>query len=297
MFVITHRKYFFLFSGIMIAASLLAVIMWGLKPGIDFTGGSLIEVEYQGARPEAPVLREALSKTTFADSLVQETGEKGVLVRTKDLSEEDHAKILAELSLKNTAPFTEKRFTSIGPVISGELRTKAFTSILLVSLLIILFITFTFRHVSAPVKSWKYGVIAIATLVHDVIIPTGLFAVLGKLYGAEVDTLFVTALLAILGISVADTIVVFDRIRENLRTKGSSHFSQTVGESLKQTFTRSLNTSVVTLLAIFALLVFGPASTHNFALVLATGLVFGTYSSIFIASPLLVEVERFQKKK
>jgi len=281
----------------MILASISAIFLWGLKPEIDFTGGSFIEIIYDGPRPEVIKLREALSAKGFSDSLIQETGERGVLVRTKDLSEEEHKMVLSELSLKNTALFSEKRFTSIGPVISGELRTKAILSIALVSLLIILFITFAFRHVSEPVKSWKYGVIAILTLLHDVTIPTGLFAILGKFSGAEVDTLFVTALLAILGISVSDTIVVFDRIRENLRVRKGIHFEEVVGESLKQTFTRSINTSVTTLLAIFALLIFGPESTHNFSLVLATGLVFGTYSSIFIASPLLVEVDKLQKKR
>jgi len=297
MFVITHRKYFFAFSAILITASLLAIIFWGLKPGIDFTGGALLEVSYKSARPDVSVVRKALSDAGTTEALVQETGDEGFIIRTKDLTETEHEQILATLSLGGTAPFTEKRFTTIGPVISSELRTKSFTSITLVSALIIIFITFTFRGVSEPVKSWKYGLIAITTLVHDVVIPTGLFAVLGKLYGVEVDTLFVTALLAILGISVADTIVVFDRIRENLKEKKGGSFAQTVGESLTQTITRSINTSVTTLLAILALLFFGPESVRTFALVLATGLVFGTYSSICIASPLLVEIEHFQKHK
>jgi preprotein translocase subunit SecF len=297
MFVITYRKYFFAFSALLLLSSLFAIFAWGLKPGIDFTGGALIEVSYEGGRPDVSAVRQALAGAGNTEALVQETGDAGLLVRTKDLTEVEHQTILTTLSLNGSAPVTEKRFATIGPVISGELRTKSFTSIALVSLLIILFITFAFRGISEPVKSWKYGLIAIATLVHDVLIPTGLFAVLGKLYGVEVDTLFVTALLAILGISVSDTIVVFDRIRENLKDKKGGSFAQTVGESLQQTLTRSINTSATSLLAILALFFFGPESVRTFALVLATGMVFGTYSSIFVASPLLVEVERLQKLK
>jgi preprotein translocase subunit SecF len=296
MFIIKHRIIFFLFSGVCILGSFFAVFFWGLNFGIDFKGGSLLEVEYKNERLETSLIQNKLSSLSL-EALIQDTGEKGIIIRTKDLSEEERVLLVQTLSFEGKSELVEKRFTSIGPVISKELRNKAFTSIILVSLLIILFITFTFRHVSEPVKSWKYGVIAILTLLHDVTIPTGLFAILGKVSGAEVDTLFITALLAILGISVSDTIVVFDRIRENLRLRGSKNFEETVGESLRQTIARSVNTSVTTLLAISALYFFGPESTQNFALVLGTGLIFGTYSSICIASPLLVEAERFQKKK
>ena len=297
MFIIKHRIIFFLFSGACILLSLFAVFLWGLNFGIDFKGGSLLEIEYKTERPDASLIKEALLPLNLGEFIIQATGEKGIIVRTKTLTEEDRLLLVKTLSFEGKSEVIEKRFTSIGPVISGELRSKAITSILLVSLLIILFITFTFRHVSDPVKSWKYGVIAIVTLIHDVTIPTGLFAILGKISGAEVDALFVTALLAILGISVSDTIVVFDRIRENLRLRGSKNFEDTVGESLKQTFARSINTSMTTLLAIFALYFFGPEPTQNFALVLGVGLIFGTYSSIFIASPLLVVAEKLQKRK
>lgn len=296
MFVITHRKWFFLFSGFFVLASWAAVLTWGLKPGIDFTGGTLIEVEYAGARPTEVVVRDTLTPLLSGVPVVQSAGEKGIIVKTKALSETERVEVTEALKKIGTGPVTEKRLNSIGPSIGKELQSKSILSISLVVLFIVLFIAFSFRQVSEPVRSWKYGVIAIVTLVHDISIPTGLFAYLGKFSGAEVDTLFVTALLAILGLSVSDTIVVFDRIRENLRVARKNSFEETVGDSLSQVFTRSINTSVTVLLAIVALYFFGPESTRYFALTLGTGLVFGTYSSIFVASPLLVVWERWSRK-
>lgn len=296
MFVITHRKWFFLFSAVFVVASWLALASWGLNLGIDFTGGTLIEVEYTGARPTEVQVREALTPLLTSAPLVQSAGEKGIIIKTKALSEPERVKVTEALQKIGTGPMLEKRLTSIGPSIGKELRSKALLSITLVVLLIISFIAFSFRHVSEPVRSWKYGLIAIVALIHDISIPTGLFAVLGHFYGAEVDTLFVTALLAILGLSVSDTIVVFDRIRENLRNAHKNSFEETIGGSLSQVFTRSINTSVTVLLAVIALYFFGPDSTRFFALTLGTGLVFGTYSSIFIASPLLVVWENWSRR-
>jgi preprotein translocase subunit SecF len=162
---------------------------------------------------------------------------------------------------------------------------------------IILFVAYAFRKVSHPVSSWKYGFVVIVALIHDIIIPTGVFALLGYLYGVEVDTLFIVALLTTLGLSVSDTIVVFDRIRENIIAKKNKSFPDLVGESLSQTFGRSINTSVVVLLMVLSLVFFGPESTRLFSIVLAIGMFFGTYSSIFLASPLLVIVEKLQKKQ
>jgi preprotein translocase subunit SecF len=156
-----------------------------------------------------------------------------------------------------------------------------------VVLAILCFIAFSFREVSRPVSSWKYGVIAMVTLLHDIIVPTGVYVLLSHYYGAEVDTLFVISLLTILGISIADKIVVFDRIRENLKGGSSRNFEDVVGTSLRQTFTRSINTSVTVILALVALYLFGPVTTKFFALTLTVGMIVGTYSSIFVASPLL----------
>ncbi|MBI2120896.1 MAG: protein translocase subunit SecF, partial [Parcubacteria group bacterium] len=191
----------------------------------------------------------------------------------------------------------EKRFTSIGPVIGHELRAKAWVSIMAVLLAIVLFVAFAFRKVSLPVSSSKYGLITIVALAHDIIVPTGALALLGYFSGVEADVLFVTAILTILGFSVHDTIVVFDRVRENLKLKVSENFSEVVGTSLRQTFVRSINTSLTVILVLAALLYFGPASTHNFSLILLIGIIAGTYSSVFLASPLLVLAEELQKKK
>jgi preprotein translocase subunit SecF len=187
----------------------------------------------------------------------------------------------------------EDQFTTVGPTLGAELLRKAWIALGLVMLCIILFIAFAFRHVSKPVASWKYGVVAIVTLLHDVLIPAGLFAFLGFYDGAEIDSLFIVALLTILGISINDTIVVFDRIRENLRLNEERHkqetFESVVGRSIKQTLSRSLNTSLTVIIVLFSLFLVGPVSTKDFALTLIVGMVAGTYSSIFLAAPLLVE--------
>jgi preprotein translocase subunit SecF len=195
---------------------------------------------------------------------------------------------------------TEERFTTIGPTLGAELQRKAIAGIIVVLVMIIIFIAWAFRKVSRPLSSWKYGVVAIITLAHDVLVPAGVFAVLGQFMGVEIDLLFLTALLAILGYSINDTIVVFDRIRENLagsyRTNMKEGFDQIVGRSLRETFMRSINTSLTTSLVLIALLVFGSPAIFYFALALLIGIIAGTYSSIFIASPLLVLIyEKFGK--
>jgi len=208
---------------------------------------------------------------------------------------------MTALSDSGKVSLTEKRFNSIGPVLGKEAIEKSWMSISLVLLAIILFITFAFRKVSRPVSSWKYGLIAIVALGHDVLIPTGVFAVLGHYAGFEIDTLFVTALLVVLGFSIHDTIVVFDRVRENLRRNTEYHekkqFDTIVGESINQTFVRSINTSLTTLIAIAVLYTFGPDATKHFSLTLLIGIIAGTYSSIFIGSPLLVTWQKWQDKR
>ena len=204
-------------------ASFLALLVWGLKPGIDFTGGSLLEVEYKAARPAIDQLQKAVNELGLGNVMLQPTGEKDLIVRLKDVNPEEHSKLLNALAISGNQP-EEKRFDSIGPVIGKELRQKSWIAIGLVALMIILYISWAFRKVSRPVSSWKYGVAAVIALIHDVIIPSGLFAVLGHFKGIEVDVLFITALLTILGFSVHDTIVVFDHIRENLKRQVAKTF-------------------------------------------------------------------------
>jgi preprotein translocase subunit SecF len=288
MTIVNYRKIWYGFSILLIAGSLFAVFYFGLNLGLDFTGGSLLEVEYSDSRPDISVLREELDKNGFESSQIQTTRERGVIVRSPNLSEEEHQRLLSVIG----SP-TEKRFHSIGPVIGQELKQKAWIAISIVVVMIILFIAYAFRGVSWPVSSWKYGLVAIVALLHDIIVPVGLFAYIG----AEVDVLFVTALLAILGFSVNDTIVVFDRVRENLKLKASKDFSETVGMSLSQTIARSINTSITTLFVLGFLYFMGGEATKMFSLVLSIGVVAGTYSSIFLASPLLVTIQKLQKKK
>ncbi|HEY9481104.1 MAG TPA: protein translocase subunit SecF [Candidatus Paceibacterota bacterium] len=289
MFIVRNRAVFYSISGILCVAALVALFAWGLKPGIDFTGGSIVEVAYDNASSTRPVVTaESLG---LEGASIRETGSNGFIIRAKELTPEEHNTLLAELGNP-----VEKRFDSVGPILGKEALQKSWMSIGLVLLAIVLFITFVFRRVSRPVSSWKYGLIAIVGLAHNILIAAGAFALFGHLFGFEIDTLFVTALLVILGFSIHDTIVVFDRVRENLRddSKGRKAFDELVGESVRATFVRSVNTSLTTLLAIVVLYLVGPEATKHFSLALAIGIAAGTYSSIFLCSPLLVSAFKWQ---
>lgn len=299
MIIIRHRILFYIISGALILASVIAIFAFGLNLGIDFTGGTLMEAEFAGERPANDVLGERLAGAGFPEARIQAADDRGVLVRFRDVSEQEHVQILSALA--NTPTYTEilteKRFDSVGPTIGAELRRKAGVALALVLLLILVFVSWAFRHVSRPVASWKYAVTAIAALGHDVLLPAGLFAVFGRFTGVEADALFVTALLTILGFSVHDTIVVFDRIRENLRKTPNDDFETVVGRSLNETFARSLATSFAVFLVIAALFWFGAEATRYFALTLLAGIIFGTYSSLFLASPLLVTWHRWSARR
>lgn len=297
MFIIKHKKIFIGISIVLVLLSIASVCVFGLNFGIDFKGGALSEVVYKDARPTQPELNPALEALGFGSIVLQPTGDLGYIVKSRDLTEAEHSQLLATLSQNNQNVLAEKSFNSIGPSVGKELTRKAIIAIILVSLGIIFFIAYAFRKVSKPVSSWRYGLIAIVSLLHDVIIPVGIFAAMSHFMGIEVDTLFVVAVLTILGLSVSDTIVIFDRIRENLRNRVATEFNETVGTSLNQSFVRSICTSLTVILVLLSLVFFGPASTKYFALMLTFGMFFGTYSSIFLASPMLVLVEEMQKKK
>ncbi|MCC6198944.1 protein translocase subunit SecF [Candidatus Nomurabacteria bacterium] len=288
MFVITYQKIFLTLSAVFVAVGLGFIVAFGLTPGIDFTGGSALGLSFADVRPETTVLKERADNVGFSDALIQTVGDKGISVKTRDLTDAERAYLIAALTDDGREVATQESFTTIGPSVGSELKRKAILSIVLVLISIICFVAYAFRKVSTPVSSWKYGLAVIIALAHDIIIPAGVFALLGHLIGAEVDTLFVVALLTTLALSVSDTIVVFDRVRENLPLMKGASFSSVVGESLSQTFARSINTSLVVLVMVVALALFGPSSTRLFATVLAIGMFFGTYSSIFLASPLLV---------
>ncbi|MBU0612090.1 protein translocase subunit SecF [Patescibacteria group bacterium] len=297
MFIIKNKKIFVGISIALIILSIVSICVFGLKVGIDFKGGALTEIVYKDARPTQVDLNSTLENLNFGSILLQPTGDLGYIIKSRDLSEAEHGALLKALSQDGKNFFEEKSFNSIGPSVGRELTKKAIIAIILVSLAIICFIAYAFRKVSKPVSSWRYGIIAIVSLLHDVTIPIGLFAIFSHYYGAELDTLFVVAALTILGLSVSDTIVIFDRIRENLKNRIDISFGDTVGKSLKQSYVRSICTSLTVILVLLSLFFFGPASTKYFALMLTAGMFFGTYSSIFLASPLLVLVEGWQKKK
>ncbi len=297
MWVVKHRKIFYTISLLLVAACIVSLVIWGVKPGIDFTGGTLVEVSYPSGRPDQGAIVSQLSIIDRFAS-IRPAGEDGYIVRMKAIDQTEKVEVMDALSLKGSTQLVEKTFDSIGPVLGVEALRKSTVSIVLVILAIVLFITFAFRKVSEPVSSWKYGLTAIVALIHDVIIPIGVFSVLGHFFGYEVDTLFVTALLVVLGFSVHDTIVVFDRVRENLRHgSGKKSFEHIVGESISQTFTRSINTSLTTLLALTVLYFVGGDTTKHFSLALIIGIAAGTYSSIFVGSPLLVTIEKLSAKR
>jgi preprotein translocase subunit SecF len=293
MFIIKYKKIFVTISAILVSLSIASILFFGLNLGIDFKGGSLLEVEYKTARPEQNIVESSIKSLSIGEILVQPMGTMGYSIKTRDITDGERVSVLQVLG----SDATEKSFTSIGPSVGAELVRKSIISFILVALGIIFWIAFSFRKVSKPVSSWQYGFIAVVALIHDVTISAGVFALLGHLTGAEVDTLFVVAILTVLGLSVSDTIVVFDRIRENIRVGHFKTFEETVGVSLNQVYTRSIATSSTVIIALLALVFFGPTSTRVFAIMLTAGMFFGTYSSIFLASPLLVISKNIIKSK
>lgn len=298
--IIGHKYIYLTFSGILIVASILCLIIWGLKIGIDFTGGSLMEVEFtDGSLPTIDNVKKVLTPLKLGDITIQPIGSKGMLLRFRDVDEQTHQDILKALGgLQGPKETIERRFDTIGPIVGKELRRRSFAAIGFTALGIVLYLAWAFRHVSKPVASWKYGVVAVSAFIHDVTIPVGVFAVLGHFYGVTVDSLFITALLTVMGFSVHDTIVIFDRIRENLaKLKSVESYENTVNRSVNETISRSINTSLTVLMVLFAIMIFGGQTTQYFALALIVGIIFGTYSSIFVASPLLVIWEQSMRRK
>ncbi len=294
--VVTLRPLWYVLSALMIGLSLAFFAMWGLKQGIEFTGGSLMVLRYQD-RPSITEIEQSLRTPSvdFGSVVIQPVGDTDVQLRLKHLGEEEH-KTLFEVLQKQRADVTELSFDAIGPVVGEELRQKSLQGIVVVLLAIMAYVAYVFRKVSIPVQSWKYGLVTIFTAFHDVIVPVGVFSFLGHFYGMEIGTAFIAAVLTILGYSITDTIVVMDRIRENLQKKTGT-FEEIVTLSVRQTFVRSFSTSITTLLTLVAIHIFGGESLRDFTLTLIIGIAVGTYSSIFIASPLLVTWERFRRRK
>lgn len=320
MHIIRNRKIYLIIGAMIVLVSAAIVLAFGVKPGIDFTGGSLMEVRYASV-PEKSLVEESVSGLNLGNFSIRQSESEagsGYLVTTRDLSEAERASL--ETTLRGLGTEGELvRFTSIGPVIGEELADKAVWAIGAVVALIIIYVAIAFSGVGAPVSSWVYGFMTILVLGHDILVPVAFVSLMGKFMAVQVDVLFVTVLLTILGFSVNDTIVIFDRIREKLKQNrteskqertepgGITHvditytltkpFDQIVGQAVDETMTRSINTSLTVLLALIALYVFGSSVTQMFALSLIVGIIAGAYSSIFIASPLLVFYQEWQAKK
>lgn len=321
MFVIVHRKIFVAIALALVVGSIAVISIFGLRLGIDFAGGSLTEVAFSTTLPDKAVLEENITNLNIGNFTVRESqdevGRDGFLVRTRSLSESEREALAnAALSVGEGGEVT--RFTSIGPVIGQELRDKSVWAVTGVALIIVLYVAFAFSGIGKPVSSWVYGGITIFVLIHDVLLPAAMISVLGVVAGVEIDVLFVMAILAVLGYSVNDTIVVFDRVRENLiqnRTERkvktnvagvvneeieytlTKPFEEIVGSAVTQTIARSINTSFTTLITLTALYIIGGSVTQTFALVLMVGVLAGTYSSIAMASPLLITYAKWQEGK
>jgi len=294
-----YSAVYYIFSGILIIATIVSLSMFGLKFGIEFVGGSNMQVEFSNERPSNEAIQKALNSFDLGEITVQPIGvsggSSGAILKFRGVDETTHQQILAELN--KLTPTTEKGFQYIGPSIGQELRNKTELAIVLALLAITIYIALAFRKVSRPVSSWKYGVASLIALFHDILIPLGVFSILGKLYNVEITIPIIAALLTILGFSVHDTIVIFDRVRENILRKGMGQFEDTVNLSLTQTLGRSISTVLTVEFVLISLYFLGGETLKYFALALIIGITSGAYSSICIAGPLLVSWYKMGSKE
>ncbi|MDE2311582.1 MAG: protein translocase subunit SecF [Patescibacteria group bacterium] len=290
-----YYKFWFTVSGLILAFGIISLSLYGLKLGIDFRGGTLLEVRFD--KPfDLNRVRQALSQEGLKNYQLQTSENNDLLIKSEALDQNQHNAVAQALQTE-VGTFKEVQYNSIGPVIGSELKKDALYQLLLVSLGIVIYIGYAFRKVAKPVTSWRFGWSAIVALMHDLLFVLGVFSLLGHFKGVEIDSMFVTAMLTVLGFSVHDTIVVFDRIRENLRIFAGQSIEFVVNHSISQTIVRSLNTSLTVLFVLLALLLFGGDSIRYFVFALFIGIITGTYSSIFIASPVLVLWQNWKTKR
>ena len=290
-----YSTIYYIFSGILIIGAVASLIIFGLHFGIEFSGGSNMEIEFTKQRPSNDEISKSLTQFNLGEIVIQPIGFGGTVLKFKGVEEETHQNILSEIN--KLSAVQEKSFQFIGPSVGQELKNKTIIAIILALLAITIYIAFAFRKVSRPVTSWKYSVTSLIALFHDILIPLGVFSLLGKFYNIEVTIPIIAALLTILGFSVHDTIVIFDRIRENILTKGTGSFSDTVDNSLNQTIGRSISTVMTVLLVMVSLFFFGGQTLKYFSLAIIIGIFSGAYSSIFIAGPLLVTWKKWDDKR
>lgn len=293
-----YKFIYFFISLLVILPGLYSLGRYGLRLSIDFTGGALLEIHNTkiNLSSDNAKLKKIYSEEKVDLVLMQQTNSGSFLLRSKPVDAKLKENILNKIKTE-FGPTDEVRFENVGPVIGKELTEKAIQSVVLASIAIVLYIAYAFREIPKPYSPWKFGMAAVVALIHDVLVVVGVFSILGHWWGVEVDALFVTAILTVIGFSVHDTIVVFDRVRENLRrTAGKTSFEEVVNESLVQTLGRSLNTSLTVLLVLLSLILFGGETIRWFVVALFVGIFSGTYSSIFNAAPLLVLWETPKKK-
>lgn len=284
--LLKYYKFWFTISGIILIFGVASLSMYGLNLGIDFKGGTLSEIKFE-QKFDLEKVKESINSQNIKNFQLQAVEGNGLIIKTESMDKETHDKFMLEIS-KTAGEFKEIKFDSIGPVIGKELRSNAIYQLILVSLGIVAYISYAFRKVPKPVTSWRFGWSAVIALIHDLLFVLGVFSILGHYKGVEIDGMFVTALLTVLGFSVHDTIVVFDRIRENLKVHANQGVEYVINYSIGQTIVRSLNTSLTVLFVLLTLLLFGGETIRYFVLALFIGVIVGTYSSIFIASPVLM---------
>ena len=294
--IIKHKNWYFALSLIVIIPGTIALLLWGLRLSIDFTGGSRITYLAKTATPVNMQQIQSVEKESNITFGSIATSPTQISIKTKPLTNDQHTALTKAFTDKLPG-YVEESYETVGPVVGQETTWNAIKGVGLASILIILFIAFSFRSVPKPANSWRFGICAIIALLHDVLVVVGIFAILGHFFDVEVDSLFVTALLTVIGFSVHDTIVVFDRIRENLKKSLLRPFDEVVNDAILQTLNRSLNTSFTVILVLLAILLFGGESIRWFVAALLIGVISGTYSSIFNASPMLVLWQELSKKK
>lgn len=294
---IKYRKIFYVISIVLVGLSIVSIFIFGLRLGIDFTGGSSLELTYKTQPPSAQEIKENLETLELEELSVQKKGEKGIILKMKSIEEETHQEILGRLKKLAEIEEGSQSFQSIGPVIGQEVKRKTKIVIFVTLLAILIYVALSFRRISRPIKSYIYGITSLIALCHDVLIPLGILAFLGKFQGVEITIPIVTAFLTVFGYSINDSVVVFDRVRENLLKRRDPTFEITVEKSLNQTLIRSFNTSLTTLFVLFAIFFLGGATLKYFSLTLILGIFLGTYSSIFLATPLLVSLHQFRERK
>ena len=288
MFDITgKRTVYLIISEIIILVGIIALVVFGLKPGIEFSSGSLLTLSFEQEVTQSE-LKEELADLGYDNALIQRTGAGDFFIRTQELTAPERLQLEEDLSAR-FGGLTEREFYSVSSMVAAETVSNAIIAVAVAAVGILLYITWAFRRMPKP---FHYGICAIIALVHDVVLVTGIFAILGAIMGWEINLMFITGVLAVIGYSINNTVVVFDRIRENLRKGVSPDFEMVVNSSLVDTLSRSLNTSLTTLLVVLALLLFVGASIQNFALVMLIGIIVGTYSSLFVAPTLLIIWER-----